>query len=53
MDRMSNSGVQTMQMLSHLSTFMSNVGEGELRNLADPLVRQIMNQLRDQIGRPE
>ena len=53
MDRMSNSGVQTTQMLSHFSTFVSNVGEGDLRNLADPLVRQMMNQLRDPLSWPE
>ena len=50
MNRMTNSGAQTTQMLSHLSTFMSNVGEGDLRNLAHPLVRQMMNQLRDQLS---
>ena len=53
MDRLANPGLQTAQMLSHFSNFMSNVGEGELRNLADPLARQMMDQLRDQIGRPE
>ena len=45
MERMSNPGVQTTQMLANLSTFISNVGDGNLRDNVTPVIQTMIAKL--------
>ena len=50
---MSNPGVQTTQMLANLSTFMSNVGEGNLHDSVTPVIQNMIAKLGREMNAPE